>query len=112
MRTDQDEEDLDLDSRRLCPDESCIGVLDDGGTCKVCGRGDATAGADVAPTRPRPTGGDGSEESVRPLAVEESASPESPAGWDDRQLCPDGNCVGVLGSDGRCKVCGKAAEGA
>ena len=24
--------------RRLCPDESCIGVLDENGCCKVCGR--------------------------------------------------------------------------
>jgi BRCT domain type II-containing protein len=24
-----------------------------------------------------------------------------------RQLCPDGACIGVLGANGRCKVCGK-----
>jgi hypothetical protein len=29
--------------------------------------------------------------------------------WDHRQLCPDGGCVGVIGSDGTCKVCGRAA---
>ena len=28
----------------------------------------------------------------------------------DRKLCPDGACVGVIGADGRCKVCGKAGE--
>ncbi len=26
---------------------------------------------------------------------------------DGRQLCPDGACVGVIGPDQRCKVCGK-----
>src|SRR4051794_34255781 len=29
--------------------------------------------------------------------------------WDERQLCPDGACVGVIGPDGTCKVCGRAA---
>lgn len=27
----------------------------------------------------------------------------------DRALCPDGACVGLIGDDGRCKVCGKEA---
>ena len=26
-----------------------------------------------------------------------------------RRLCPDGSCVGVLGADGRCSVCQRAA---
>jgi hypothetical protein len=26
-----------------------------------------------------------------------------------RRLCDDGSCVGVVGSDGRCGVCGKEA---
>jgi hypothetical protein len=25
-----------------------------------------------------------------------------------RRLCPDGACVGVIGEDGKCKVCGAA----
>lgn len=29
----------------------------------------------------------------------------------NRQLCPDGSCVGVLGPDGLCNVCGRP-EGA
>ncbi len=27
-----------------------------------------------------------------------------------RELCPDGGCVGLIGDDGRCKVCGRAGE--
>ena len=27
--------------------------------------------------------------------------------WDQRQLCSDGGCVGVLGTDGTCTTCGK-----
>jgi len=30
--------------------------------------------------------------------------------WDQRELCPDGACVGVIGPDGTCKVCGHAAQ--
>jgi hypothetical protein len=30
--------------------------------------------------------------------------------WDQRQLCPDGGCVGVIGPGGTCKVCGRAAQ--
>ena len=29
--------------------------------------------------------------------------------WDQRQLCPDGSCIGVIGPEGICKVCGRAA---
>jgi hypothetical protein len=29
-----------------------------------------------------------------------------------RVLCPDGACVGVVGPDGRCRVCGRTEEGA
>jgi len=28
-----------------------------------------------------------------------------------RRLCPDGACIGVIGDDGRCRVCGRAAAG-
>jgi len=27
----------------------------------------------------------------------------------ERTLCPDGACVGVIGPDGRCKICRKEA---
>ena len=30
---------------------------------------------------------------------------------DKRELCADGMCVGVIGRDGRCKVCGKQGTG-
>ena len=29
--------------------------------------------------------------------------------WTERALCPDGACTGVIGADGTCKVCGRAA---
>ena len=29
--------------------------------------------------------------------------------WDNRELCSDGSCIGVIGKDGKCNECGKAA---
>ncbi len=31
--------------------------------------------------------------------------------WENRLLCDDGNCIGVVGPDGYCKECGKRYEG-
>ncbi|MCP4689294.1 MAG: hypothetical protein GY859_14670, partial [Desulfobacterales bacterium] len=31
--------------------------------------------------------------------------------WDNRVLCSDGNCIGVIGRDGRCKECGIEYDG-
>jgi hypothetical protein len=32
---------------------------------------------------------------------------ESASDWDNRRLCSDGSCIGVIGPDGRCKECGR-----
>ena len=40
----------------------------------------------------------------------EEISDEAPSGgvdWENRTLCSDGNCIGVIGPDGKCKECGK-----
>jgi hypothetical protein len=31
--------------------------------------------------------------------------------WENRTLCSDGNCIGTIGPDGRCKECGKTYDG-
>jgi len=31
--------------------------------------------------------------------------------WEQRRLCPDGACLGVIDSRGRCTACGSVAEG-
>lgn len=36
-----------------------------------------------------------------------AATGEDPFAMENRQLCPDGNCIGILDADGRCVVCGK-----
>ena len=46
-----------------------------------------------------------------PPPRDEGGSPvsESPApALDDRRLCPDGSCVGILDARGVCKECGRS----
>jgi len=99
--------DFDPATRQLCPDGACTGVLDAQGLCKVCGaRGEpSSAEPDASPA----------EAAVADVAAEaEHDGLTAAADADDleqRQLCPDGACIGVIGPDGRCKECGRAAEG-
>jgi hypothetical protein len=99
--------------RRLCPDGACIGVIGDDGRCHVCGRG--ASGQDAAPAGFVPAGqaddddddnldaGDDAE----PAAVEPGATARTGAFDPSRRLCPDGSCLGVLGAEGVCNVCGQ-----
>jgi len=95
------DENEDWEKRILCSDESCIGTVGPDGKCKECGKvyegvlpeGHATP---VAPPEP-------AEESVAAPAEE----PVSDDDWDQRVLCSDGACIGVIGPDGKCKECGK-----
>ena len=43
------------------------------------------------------------DEEVESEAADETDDPV----WENRVLCSDGNCIGVIGSNGRCKECGK-----
>ncbi len=36
---------------------------------------------------------------------------ETPFSLDDRILCSDGACIGLVGEDGQCRVCGKVYAG-
>lgn len=87
--TDGAEEEAGDDDRELCPDGSCIGLIDDDGRCNVCGRAREGGPAVAAAT------GEG--------AIEVEGGDDQ-----DRELCPDGSCIGLIGPDGRCKVCGLA----
>ncbi|MSP16105.1 MAG: hypothetical protein EXR73_05740 [Myxococcales bacterium] len=87
---------LDLDTRSLCPDGACVGVLNARGVCKVCGAVDDGA---VAPAAlPTPT-----EEPLPHTLASDGADDGFP---DDRALCSDGACIGVLDGRRSCKVCG------
>lgn len=115
--------------RELCPDGGCIGVIGDAGTCKVCGRA-GPRGRVAAKATPEPAAPAQSDElelaadamaaaiASDPAVAAEAADvvaavPGEPAAaadgdpFEDRKLCGDPACVGLLGADGRCKVCGK-----
>jgi hypothetical protein len=116
-----DEMEFDPGGRVLCPDGSCTGVLGADGRCSECGRtGDVPAGySGVAAAAPEPAfeaprvDGVGSNPSWQDGDPDAQAVEfEGAAGFDERRtLCPDGACVGVLGPDGRCPVCGRMAGG-
>ncbi len=41
----------------------------------------------------------------------ENNTPQEDLDWENRKLCSDPACIGVIGPDGRCKECGKTYEG-
>jgi len=96
----------DWDSRRLCSDENCIGVIGPDGRCSECGRPcEPGAVPDVRVPESIPAV---EEVDINPVS-DESAEPD--ADWENRRLCSDGNCIGVIGPDGRCRECGKPHAG-
>jgi hypothetical protein len=98
-------ETFDPTRRRLCADGACVGVIGADGRCGECGRTEAQAEAGEEPAA---TGDFGSE----PLAADAGAAGGITSdGFDpNRRLCTDGACVGVIGDDGVCRVCGRRAE--
>ena len=100
------------DQRQLCPDGACIGVIDDSGTCTVCGRVAPNWGEERTRGLRDESGPIVTAEKPRdPIEPGAPAAIGRPPDWSHRQLCSDGACIGVIGSDGRCKVCGRAADG-
>jgi len=99
------------ENRRLCSDGNCIGVIGSDGCCKVCGK----AYDDELPDTGMPDSVtdqsiDVSRE-TSPASDNEEPSAHMPADdtdleWENRRLCSDENCIGVIGPDGCCKVCG------
>jgi hypothetical protein len=100
---------VDWENRRLCSDGNCIGVIGADGRCKECGRpGDPEEALTEQGSPARPA----------EAPAEEPPAPtmDDPAGgadedWENRRLCSDGNCIGVIGADGRCRECGKPYAG-
>jgi hypothetical protein len=111
MSSSSETEKFDPSRRRLCPDGSCVGLLDESGRCKECGKtasGEVEAVAAPAFDDSEDVGftPDPDQESNQDQAQDELAAD---GGFDPkRKLCPDGACVGVIGADGRCGVCGQA----
>jgi hypothetical protein len=98
--------------RRLCPDGACIGVVGDDGRCRVCGR--SAGGKSAAPAGFAPAAGidddDDDGGGDEDADVKSAGAPAAGAFDPNRRLCPDGGCIGVLGADGVCNVCGQKAD--
>jgi len=118
------EEDLEWEQRILCSDESCIGVIGPDGRCKECGLPysgpfDTTSRESIASDIEE----DDLEEDIEEDGPEEEINEESEeiethdtetltdSEWEQRKLCSDESCIGVIGPDGLCKECGKPYEG-
>ena len=88
---------LDLAARQLCPDGACVGVIGDDERCKICGcQAEGALSCDAL--------------SCGVMAQAHNEVAESDEADDDfglRELCPDGNCLGLIGGDGRCNICGR-----
>ena len=112
----------DWDQRQLCPDGGCVGVIGSDGTCKVCGRAAPNWGDERNRGLLAATGDDddlddedlddddlGDDDASAAPAPGPLAASAGDPGWDERKLCPDDACIGVIGPDGRCKVCHRSA---
>lgn len=104
------------DQRVLCPNGACNGVIGADGTCKVCGHvmpnwGDERMrGLSDDPDEEADELEDDEElddEEDQDEDEDEDEDAEAPAEWEDRKLCDDGACVGVIADNGLCTVCGK-----
>jgi hypothetical protein len=102
-----DRENFEPLERELCAEGTCIGIIGPDGFCKECGRPGRNTGVD-----PRNQGLRDEDEVAGELeaAVLQGDLPAAPEEFSDRSLCPDGACIGVIGSDGRCNECGQPAR--
>ena len=102
------------EKRQLCSDGNCIGVIGPDGRCKECGKpGEMEVlPADLASEEPEASGAEEYEDTEAPDGTDDAEEPEATDDddWENRRLCPDGNCIGVIGPDGRCKECGRREE--
>lgn len=109
--------DIEWEKRTLCSDESCIGVIGPDGCCKECGK--PFEEKQIQPHAPIPSDPDVPEDAPdqnfeAPAREASEAAPEDGLNideeWENRTLCSDESCIGVIGPDRRCKECGKPYE--
>jgi len=102
----------DWDTRILCSDGNCIGVIGPDGHCKECGKkyeGDDLPEMSLAEDEDQ---AEAQDEDLPPATAEVDEADAAPVDgeWENRVLCSDGNCIGVIGPDGNCKECGKPGK--
>jgi hypothetical protein len=105
-----EESEFDPAARQLCPDGACVGLIGPDGRCGECGR----PGSGPAPSRGAVHLAAERDDGAGALESMEAAGPgdvEKGGGFDPgRKLCEDGTCVGVIGPDGMCQICGRGSR--
>ena len=96
--------DFDPADRELCPDGACVGVIGSDGRCRECGKKAPGGAPGATPAQAEKI--EAAAPPVAPRVVEGDSFDPS-----QRELCPDGACIGVIGPDGRCKECGAPSPG-
>ncbi len=106
---EDDGEPPDLEHRILCSDGACIGIIGNDGKCKECGKEMDAEDAPMleAANEAAAEAGEEEEEDGDDREDEPDEDDDEPPGMDDRELCPDGACIGIIGPDGKCKECGR-----
>jgi hypothetical protein len=109
--------DGEWEQRILCSDGNCIGVIGADGCCKECGKpyeGDLPLPAAVSETIADDADGEisNADQETDQSSVPADEAPQnegqpSEDDWENRTLCADETCIGVVGPGGRCKECGK-----
>ncbi len=107
--------DQEWEQRRLCSDGNCIGIIGADGRCKACGLpydgelpsadGDWPAADEGADDSHEASPGTPAEDALEGDDTAPAAG-DSDDTWANRTLCIDESCIGVVGTDGRCKECG------
>ena len=129
VEQEDSEADQEWESRLLCSDGNCIGVIGTDGRCKECGKPydeneqtyqyenkeeeipDAHLSEENMISDEKNFYAEDPEMlNISTDEIETETASESESDWDKRILCSDGNCIGVIGPDGRCKECGKHYE--
>jgi hypothetical protein len=90
--------DPEWENRILCSDGKCIGIIGPDGKCKECG---------MSLGKPHEVEQKTIETVSDAPACRGNHEADPDGEWEERRLCPDGNCIGIIGPDGRCGICGK-----
>lgn len=100
-----EEEHQEALDRIPCSDGSCIGLVGDDGCCRVCGKEHSEIYVSSFGVGPH-------QEPSDPSMVDEEAEEEEEedyeedVGPDERVLCSDESCIGLVDEDGYCRACG------
>jgi hypothetical protein len=103
--------DVEWEQRTLCMDESCIGVIGPDGRCKECGLPYESEKQQEFSEEHAASDSEAADEVAEDEEVDDDDEDSvTDIEWEQRTLCMDESCIGVIGPDGRCKECGRPYE--